>query len=49
MLALADIRQQLATQGLEPPGNTPEEFAARVKAELAKWARVAAHAGITPE
>jgi tripartite-type tricarboxylate transporter receptor subunit TctC len=49
MLALADIRQQLATQGLEPLGNTPEEFAALVKAELAKWARVAAHASITPE
>ena len=49
MLALADVRQQLATQGLEPLGNTPEEFAALVKAELAKWARVAAHAGITPE
>jgi len=49
MLALTDIRQQLATQGLEPLGNTPEEFAVLVKAELAKWARVAAHAGITPE
>ena len=49
MLALADIRQQLAIQGLEPLGNTPEEFAALVKAEIAKWARVAAHAGIAPE
>ena len=49
MLALAEIRQQLATQGLEPLGNTPQEFAALVKTELAKWARVAAHAGITPE
>lgn len=49
LLALPDTRQLLTTQGLEPLGNTPEEFAAQVKAELAKWARVAANAAITPE
>ena len=49
MLALPETRQLLTAQGMEPFGNTPEEFAALVKAELAKWARVAAHAGITPE
>ena len=49
MLALPETRQLLTAQGMEPFGNTPEEFATLVKAELAKWARVAAHAGITPE
>ncbi len=49
MLALPEIRQQLATQALEPLGNSPEEFAALIKAELAKWAQVAAGASITPE
>jgi tripartite-type tricarboxylate transporter receptor subunit TctC len=49
MLALPDIRQQLATQALEPLGNTPEEFAQQIKTELAKWARVAAGAAIAPE
>ena len=49
LLALPDTRQLLTTQGLEPLGNTPEEFAAQVKAELAKWARVATNAAITPE
>lgn len=49
LLALPDTRHMLTTQGLEPLGNTPEEFAAQVKAELAKWARVAANASITPE
>ena len=49
MLALPETRQQLTTQGLEPLGNTPDEFALLVKAELAKWARVAANAGIAPE
>ncbi len=48
-LALAETRQLLTSQGMEPLGNTPEAFAAQVKAELAKWARVAASAGITPE
>jgi tripartite-type tricarboxylate transporter receptor subunit TctC len=49
MLALPEIRQQLATQALEPLGNTPEEFALQIKSELAKWARVAAGAAIAPE
>jgi tripartite-type tricarboxylate transporter receptor subunit TctC len=49
MLALPEIRQQLATQALEPLGNTPDEFAQQIKTELAKWARVAASAAIAPE
>ena len=49
MLALPETRQHLATQALEPLGNTPEEFALQIKTELAKWARVAANAAITPE
>jgi tripartite-type tricarboxylate transporter receptor subunit TctC len=49
MLAFNETRQQLTTQGLEPLGNTPDEFALLVKAEVAKWARVAASAGIAPE
>jgi tripartite-type tricarboxylate transporter receptor subunit TctC len=49
MLALPEIRQQLATQALEPLGNTPDEFAQQIKTELSKWARVAAGAAIAPE
>ena len=49
MLALPEIRQQLATQALEPHGNTPDEFALQIKTELVKWARVAASAAIAPE
>ena len=41
--------QHPRAQGFDIIGNTPEEFAAQVKAELAKWARVAANAAITPE
>jgi tripartite-type tricarboxylate transporter receptor subunit TctC len=49
MLALPSTTQQLSTQGLEAVGNTPEQFAAQIKLELQKWARVAASAGIVPE
>lgn len=48
-LALPETRSLLTAQGMEPLGNTPEEFSAQIKAELAKWARVAASAGISPE
>ncbi|MDB5812847.1 MAG: hypothetical protein JWN94_4969 [Betaproteobacteria bacterium] len=49
MLALPETRQLLMSQGMEPLGNTSDEFAAQIKTELAKWARVAANAAITPE
>jgi tripartite-type tricarboxylate transporter receptor subunit TctC len=32
--------------GVEPVANTPEEFAAFQKAEIAKWAKVVKDAGI---
>ncbi len=42
----ADVKQLLVTSGTEPVGNTPEEFAALLKSELAKWTKVARQAGI---
>lgn len=38
-------RKLIAEQGAEPVGNTPEEFAAFVKAEIAKWAKVIKDSG----
>ena len=32
-------------QGSEPVGNTPEEFAAYIKAEITKWAKVVKDSG----
>jgi tripartite-type tricarboxylate transporter receptor subunit TctC len=32
--------------GYEPVGNTPDEFAARIKTEIATWARIIRSAGI---
>ena len=39
-LATAEVRERLVSQGAEPGGNTPDQFAAVIKAETEKWARV---------
>ncbi len=36
-----DVRSQFAAMGADPVGGTPEEFAAVVQRDLAKWAKVA--------
>ena len=40
-----DVRQKLVDMGAEPAPNTPEEFAAMVKAEVTKWADVVRKSG----
>ena len=44
-----DVKGVLLKDGLEPVGDRPEEFAALVKAEVAKWQRVVKAAGIKPQ
>lgn len=39
-LASPEMRDKLVSQGAEPVGDTPEEFARHIQAETAKWARV---------
>ena len=41
-----DARERLYTIGAEPMDNTPEEFAAYIGAEMAKWSKVVKTAGI---
>jgi len=48
-LKLADVREHLAKDGAEPVGSTPDEFAARVRSELDKWAKVTRAANIQAE
>lgn len=48
-LQSADVRQQLTSLGLEPVGDTPGEFGAKIRAEIAQWAQVVKRAGIRPE
>ncbi|HTM62809.1 MAG TPA: tripartite tricarboxylate transporter substrate binding protein [Burkholderiales bacterium] len=43
------MKARLAGQGLELVGNTPEEFDAFIRAEIAKWAKVLTAAGVKPE
>ena len=49
VMQIADTRQRLLDIGGEPSGEPPEEFAARVRAEIARWKQVAIVAGIKPE
>ena len=48
-LALPDLRAKLADLGLEGIGNSPDEFAAAIKSEISKWAKVIKEAGIKPD
>jgi len=48
-LALSDFRGKLADLGLEGIGNSPNEFAAVIKSEIPKWAKVIKEAGIKPD
>ena len=45
-LKLADVSRQLMTEGAEPVGTSPQEFARYIKEELAKWAAVVKAAGL---
>ena len=49
MTEMPDVRARLHGLGAEPVGNTPEVFEAYLRAELPKWAKVIAAAGITPD
>jgi tripartite-type tricarboxylate transporter receptor subunit TctC len=40
VLAETELRNQFAAQGIDPLGGTPEQFAATIREETAKWARV---------
>jgi tripartite-type tricarboxylate transporter receptor subunit TctC len=41
-----EVRSRMAELGLEPVGNTPEEFDAFIKSEIEKWTKVVKAAGI---
>jgi tripartite-type tricarboxylate transporter receptor subunit TctC len=49
VLALPDVRAKLADLGLEGIGNSPDEFAALIKSETSKWAKVIKDSGIKPD
>jgi tripartite-type tricarboxylate transporter receptor subunit TctC len=48
-LGAPEMKEKLASQGAEPIGNTPEQFAAHIQSELVKWARVIKESGAKVE
>ncbi len=40
------VRERLTAMGAEPSGNTPDEFAAFLRSEIAKWRKVVKSAGL---
>jgi len=44
-----EVRDRLVADGADPVGSTPEEFAAYLRAETIKWAKVVKAIGIQPE
>ena len=46
IIALPDVKERFAVLGLDPLTNTPEEFAAQIKKEIAKWGKVIRDANI---
>jgi len=45
-LARPELRSKLTDLGIEVIGNSPDEFAAAIKLEIPKWAKVIKEAGI---
>ena len=44
-----DMRERLTAEGADPLGSTPEQFAAHIKGEIERWAKVVKAANIRPE
>ena len=49
ILHLRDVVERLSSQGAEALGSTPEEFAAYIKSETLKWAKVVRDSGAKAE
>ena len=43
------MRKRLDADGATPAGNAPEEFAAFVRADVPRWARLVRYSDATPD
>ena len=48
-LAQAEVRERLAQSALQPVGNTPEQFAAVIRADIERWGKLAQELGLQPQ
>ena len=48
VLSMPDVKDRAAVLGFETVGNRPDEFAAQIKSDGARWGKVIADAGIKP-
>ena len=48
IVAQPDFRERIAAVGFDAVGSKPEEFDARIKSEIAKWAKVIDASGLRP-
>ena len=48
-LAAPDLKDRLLTAGIQPLGNTPDQFASFIRSETGRYAKVIKDAGIKPE
>ena len=46
-LAIPEVRERILSLGADPVGNSPEEFGAFIKKEIATWSKVIKEVGIT--
>jgi tripartite-type tricarboxylate transporter receptor subunit TctC len=49
LLRAPEVREQFAALGAEPIGDTPDHFAAFLKADMARWGKIIKEKGIRPE
>ena len=47
-LTAPDVLEQLATDGAEPVGSTPEQFSRHLSTEIARWSKVVKNTGLNP-
>jgi tripartite-type tricarboxylate transporter receptor subunit TctC len=46
ILNMPDVREKLVAIGMEPVGNTPEQYGEYIRSEVAKWTKVVKVAGV---
>ena len=49
VIARDEVHQSMRKRAIEPVTNTPQQFAAFLRADMAKWATIVKNAGVKPE